>query len=459
MSIERTSIHAVELDRHVRAIKTAGTNIPPDTFVNGLLSRRDVFQENVKKLLAEGKFSTPYVTVCFPEVFAYTRGCSLPLIPVNEVQEAITWRSKELFPFPEEDIYFDSKILDKTDKEYRMIVVAVQKKLLDQLVAPLLELGLKPLRFEPDASALVRLLNIGQNQHALLVEVNPVGAYITLVEGEKAVFTTVINNTPEDTPATYLSNIDQTLSDIAIFYRNKGLLQESSTQVFVTGEMSSEEWTVHLKQILKYPVKLLASPVPRQNFNKAYAAAVQKIAPPVDVYSINLLPTEMQSDYDAERNILFYKTLMFRFCLIAFIICLVSAGAYVIAAVRRQQTDNLVKSIRKMTQSQQGNTQALLLLNAQAKNVVALSSLRITPARKIESLTGLLNDQINISQWEYDDAKLSYKITGSAQTRGALLDFKDALDNSADFANVTLPLESLQSPVNIPFVITFIAKK
>jgi Tfp pilus assembly PilM family ATPase len=459
LSIERTAIHAIELDQKGNPVNALSVTMPPDTFIEGQLNKKEEFVNAIKSLITNGHFSTPYIAVCFPEVFAYTRGCTIPIIPLDEVQEAIAWRTKELFPFPSEDIYFDWKILKKTDKEYQTIVVAVQRKLLDQLVQSLVEMGLKPLRFEPDASALVRLVKINPEQYALLVEVNPKGAYVTLVDGEKAVFTTVINYAPEDTPNSYLSNIDQTLLDIASFYKNKGMLPDDKTQVIVTGEMASPEWVTHLHELLKYPAGLLKSPVREQIYNKPYAAALQKISPPIDEQSINLLPTITQQYYDSERNMQFYKTILIRFCIIVIIFNIVSIGAYIAVTVKRQLADNQVKEIRRISQSQQGDTQALLLLNAQAKNIVSLAPQKSTPKESIEELAKLTNDKISLSQWEYDDGRLSFKITGTAQTRVALLDFKAALDKSDRFINVTLPLESLAIPVNVPFVITYVLKK
>lgn len=458
LSIERTTLHGIELDNKGKPIRSSSVQMPAETFADGQLVHKDVFAAAVKSLYVSGNYTTPYVAVCFPEVFAFTRGCNLPLIPISEIQEAITWRTKELFPFPQEDIYFDWKILKKTDKEIQTIVVAIQKNLLDQLVSALIEVGLKPLRFEPDASALVRLIHIQSDHHALLVEINPKGAYITLVEGEKAVFTTVINSVNGDTPESYLMNIDQTLVDIATFYKNKNVLQDSTTQIFVTGDMASNEWAVHLGQVLGYPAGILQTPVPTQVLNKSYAAAVQKISPPIDEQSINLLPTETQSFYDQERDMQFYKTMLVRFCIVMGIVSFSMLGTYLFAAMKKQQIDSQVQEIRKLTQSQQADTQALLLLNAQAKSVVALAPQRITPAQKIQVLAQLFSDKVSITQWEYDDSKLAFKITGSAQTREALLEFKQSLDNSKDFINVTLPLESLETPVNVPFMMTFNTK-
>jgi Tfp pilus assembly PilM family ATPase len=458
LSIERASLHAVELNEHKKAIRLAEIQLPPDMYTEGVLAHEDVFINLVKNLVSAGKFSTPYVAVTFPEVFAYTREYSLPIIPFDEIQEAISWHAKELFPFPEEEIYFDWKIREKIDKEYKTTVVAVQKKVLDPLVKALESAGLKPLRFEPDASALSRLLTIKSNEHALLIEINPRGSYVTLVEGEKALFTTVIPLAAEDTPEVYFNNINQTLMEITNYYRHKEILTNDSTSAVVTGEMANQNWVDHLSKLLGYPTRLLTSQMDHPRYNKAYAAVLEKIAPPLDENTINLLPISTQSMYDNDRNNAFYKTVLARICLITGFMASISFASYIGVTIEKQRYDSSVKTLRKFTDTERPNTQALLLLNAQAKNIVSLAPLRVTPKEKLNTIRGLLTDKITITQWEFDDSKQQYKLMGVAETRDALLLFKKSLEDSESFSRVDLPLGTLETPVQVPFVITFLIK-
>jgi Tfp pilus assembly PilM family ATPase len=459
LSIERQSLHAVELNEKGKPIHLAEIAISSDIFSEGVLIRPEIFIEAVKKLMAAGKFSTPYVAVCFPEVFAYTRGYTVPILPIEEVNEAITWHVKDLFPFPPDEIYFDWKILEKTEKEYHTVVVAVQKKVLDVLVNTLRDSGLNPLRFEPDASALARLIVLKPNQHALLIDINPQGAYVTLVEGDKAIFTTVVNYNQDDSPASYLSNIDQTLMEIETFYKNKGIVSPETTQIIVTGQMASNDWVAHVNQLLKYPASILISAMQHPSFNKAYAAAIEQIAPPIDPKSINLLPYSTQQYFNDHRTGAFFISLFLRASVIAGFICLFAMGTYFVSALERTNSDNQVKTLRKLTETQQTNTQSLLLLNARAKNIVSLAPLKKTPNKQLIALANLLTEKITITQWEFDDSKQQYTIIGTALTREDLLKFKNNLDTSSDFAKVILPLGTLETPMNVPFEITFLIKQ
>jgi Tfp pilus assembly PilM family ATPase len=456
LSVERHSLHAVEVDGKGKPVRTGEIQLEEDTFVDGKLVKQEQFIRAMHLLLDAGKFSTSYTAVTFPEVFAYTRGYTVSSLEPEEIQEAISWHSKDLFPFPPDDLYFDWKELTKNDHETQAVV---QKATLDPLLEALAEAGLTPLRFEPDASALARLLANHSHKHTLLIDVNPRGAYVTLVEGEKALFTTVVNYSEEDTPDMYLANIDQTLKEIADFYKTKGIIDESSTEIVVTGQMASNDWVSHVSQLLNYKATLLLTGVEHPRFNKAFAAALEKIAPPIDPDSINLMPVKFQKEYDTKRMQSFYSSLLMRALIVILVVALLTVFSYVGASIMRQTIDGQVKAMRKLTQTQATNTQSLLLLNSQAKNIVALGPLRITPRVKVESLSRLLSDKLVVNQWEYDDAKQEMKISGIAQTRDDLLNFKNSIDASTDFGHVTLPLGSLETPISVPFTLTFLIRK
>jgi len=458
LSIDRTAIRAVEISQRGTLRAIAELLFPEELFTDGILTHKEYFTRSIQSLYQTGKFTSPYVIVSFPEAYAYTRAYTLPKIPLDDVNEAVSWHVKDLFPFPEGEIYYDWKILGTTEKDITVAVVAVPKKVLDPLKDALIDAGLKPLRFEPDASVIARLLQLGNDQAALVTDVSEKGAYVTLVEGQKATFTTVVNVTAEDTPEAYVKNINQTLTEIASFYKTKGVLKEESLAIVLTGELATEEWAKQAASIISYPMKILRTQV-KPSFNKAYAVATARVTPPRDEQTINLLPEQMQAHYDNQRTTAFYKTLLLRTCI--FFIGLLSASilCFVAVSIRRQQLDKDVKNLSGSTKALGPERQKLLLLNSQAKQIVMLAPLRKTPKEITVEIGRLIPEGISVSQWDYDDSKLRYTLTGTAQTRDELIRFKTILEQSSIFADITLPLESLERPIDSKFTFTFIAKK
>ncbi len=124
----------------------------------------------------------------------------------------------------------------------------------------------------------------------------------------------------------------------------------------------------------------------------------------------------------------------------------------------RGQLEARDKLLTSQSKLQKGSTQNLLLLNAQAKNVVTLAPLRVTPKDKIQVLQTIIPEGITITGWEYNDSKLSFALSGIAAKRDDLLLFRNKLEQTEEFTKVTLPLGSLELPLNVHFTITFVTK-
>ena len=458
LSLGRTSLRAVQIE-HGKVKSASEVLLAEGIFNDGVLINKDLFVSALKQLLEAGKFSTPYITVCFSEAHAYSREYTLPLVSVDEIKEAVSWHVKDLFPFPEDEIYFDWRLITSTEKEHKVIVVAVPKNVLDPLIEALSAAGLKPLSFQPGTSAIARLLELKDEQLALVTEVNKKGAYVTLVGGEKSLFTAVVNYTVEDTPETYLKAILQTTDEMIAYYKARGVISDSNfVGIVLSGELASESLITAIQSNAKYPVKILSTPMQNASFNKAYAIATLPIAPPGDIQTINLLPTDLQQVFDTERNNLFYKTVLIRMCIVLSLLVTISLGIYVSASVKKQSLDQRNKELTAKSKGQKGETQSLLLLNAQAKNIVNLAPLRKTPRDKLSVLSKIIPMAIHITQWEYDDSRLIFTLIGVADTREELLAFKQKLEATQEFEKIILPLGSFETPINIRFSITFISK-
>ncbi|MFC1626653.1 hypothetical protein ACFL1P_00450 [Patescibacteria group bacterium] len=453
LSIDRTSIRGIEVDdkRHIKS--NAEILFTEELFTGNLLLKPDVFTKSLIQLKEVGKFSSNFSIVCFPEAFAYTRALTLPSINPHELHEAVMWRIKELFPFPESDIYIDWRIVDKKEQEFSLSVVAVQKKILDPILSSIHSAGIKPLRFEPGGLAIARLLVIPSDKHTLVLEINKNVAYVTLVEGRSALFTTLVNYRSNDTIATFIARINQTLKEISLFYIQKGVLKEGEIEITLTGEVVTPDWVPHII----YPAKILETPINNPAYNKSFAVSIARVVPPSDPDTINLLPAAMQQYYDNERNTQFYQNILIRVLIVVVLFSVLSLALFTSIRLEQQKLEQQVIQLTGLAQDQPSSLKRLLLLNAQAVDIVSLAPLRITPAEKIQMISTLLPEGIVISQWLYDDSKLQYTFVGIADTRDTLLQFKDALETSEEFENVVLPLGTLEMPIDVQFEITFIS--
>jgi len=193
--------------------------------------------------------------------------------------------------------------------------------------------------------------------------------------------------------------------------------------------------------------------------DKAFAVAISPIAPPEDENSINLLPPEVQKKYDRERERIFYRNLFGRSGIVVGVFLLFSILVFTFLTFERQRLEARVTAITDITSSQKPDTQKLLLLNAQAKNIVELAPRRKTARDKLQVIANLLTPTVHITQWEFDDTKQQFILQGEAESRIDLLDFKSRLDASDEFDRITLPLDSLELARNSRFSISFLVKE
>ncbi|MEK7165699.1 MAG: pilus assembly protein PilM [Patescibacteria group bacterium] len=457
LSIGRTSLRGIELNIK-GAVKTISeVPLPADLVDTQGVINKEVLTAATKQLLAAGKFTTSYVAVCFSEIYAYSREFLLPVVSKEEIHEAVSWHVKDLFPFPESEIYFDWKLLSQNEKEYQISVVAVQRKILDSMIEAFVAAGLKPIRFEPGTSAISRLLKTKSDESVLITEINRKGAYVSLVRSKEAIFTTVVNFAVTDTPESFLTNIGITVGEITSYFQSKGQIKQTIS-ILLTGELATAEWAKALSAETHLTTQILNNEIVNPAFNKAYVAAMTPVAPPRDETSINLIPETVQMRYDGERTQLFYRALLTRTGLVVGMITFFCISAFVVIRFERNKLETQLKRLSQTLDSQNADTQQLLLLNAQAKNIVALAPLRKTPKDKLLAIMSLIPEEISISQWEYEDVKQQFMISGTSKQRSTLLLFKQKLEQSDEFAKITLPLGALESPENVRFTITFITK-
>lgn len=458
LAFGKASIRALELDIHGNVVKKAEVGLAGEMFVDGMIHDPYQLVMAIKQLVKDGKFSSKYATVCFPESLTFIRGYTLPAIPYEEVYEAISWHAKNVFPYPVKDIYFDWKLIGKKDNEYNLSIVAIQKKILDSLIGALISAGIFPLRLSPDASATARLLRLGEAEHAILIELNRTGAYVTLVEGEKSVFTTVVPYQTDEGVENYARQIVATQRDVLRFYGQKGVSVNPETEVVFTGEMATTEWTNYLTQLGKFRSRVLQTQIDNPAFHKAYAAAILEPVAPSDAQTINLLPLSLQNKFETERLHRYLEALLVRLGVIIGITCLVSLGLLGFVNIEKQYLERRAKELNALVAAQEGSTQQLLRLNAHAKSVLQLAPLRKTPRDKLIALIDLIPNDIQVTQWEYDDQKLRFTLVGVAKTRELLVELKSKIETAPEFGLVNVPLESFTSAINVNFTMTFVTK-
>ena len=166
LDIGTSAVRAAELDvSHSRPVLlTYGqVGLPPSSLVDGEIRDGSAVTEALRRLWANGHFSSSSVIVGIAGLRAITREIDLPFVPDNEVDSAVRFQSEEVSPFPPDQTILSSQVLtDYTspegDKMRRVLVAAAHRDLVDGVVGATEKAGLVVEGVDLVSSALVRAL-------------------------------------------------------------------------------------------------------------------------------------------------------------------------------------------------------------------------------------------------------------------------------------------------------------
>ena len=407
-----------------------------------------------KQLLAQGKFGTAYTSVTFPERYAYSREYKLPTLPLDEVGEAIHWQIEHIFPFSPEEIYTDWKLLRQDEKGTEILVVAVQKTILDGLRAAMEQAGLYPLSFEPSAGVLSRMLSFEKQPVIGLVEVDSRGSTVTLVDKGVSLLTT--SSPLASHKGDLVASVMEAVNSLTKYYVEKRKVRADSLFLYLTGERADQNLVTTLigRYRLKAGILPIASVTPP--FHLAYAASLTRVLAPRSEQSINLIPTALLNVYEATHsrnisratfNMSFAVGVISLFIMVSVVGWLVWVQSSTAAELQQlqQQTANSEFPVGEIV--------------SKAERIRVLFPYKLMPQQEFIELLSLVPATIRVESIDYLADKQLFKVVGVAQNRQELLRFREAFDSSEWFDEVHLPLGVFETLENINFSIEFKVKK
>jgi type IV pilus assembly protein PilM len=164
----------------------ASFNIKKGSIENGKIIEKSEVIFALTEALKKAPFSTRKVVCSLPESKVFLRIISLPPMEEAEAQRAIKWEMEANIPLPIESVYFAWQfITEKESAKQRVLTVAVQKEIVDNLREVLEGAGLEPYVFEAKSIAHTRSLIAEKTEKAALdfiVDLGPVKTNFTIVE-------------------------------------------------------------------------------------------------------------------------------------------------------------------------------------------------------------------------------------------------------------------------------------
>jgi type IV pilus assembly protein PilM len=189
LDIGTSAVRAAEisLGQRVPALSAfTQVGLPPGTMVDGEVRDQGALADAIKRLWANGGFSSTSVVVGIAGLRAITRQLDIPYVPDDEVDSAVRFQSEEVIPFSPDRTLLSAQVLGDTTspegaKTRRILVAAAHDELVQGVVSAVEQAGLTVEGVDLVSSALVRATvdtaNLPEHPEAIV----SIGAGLTVI--------------------------------------------------------------------------------------------------------------------------------------------------------------------------------------------------------------------------------------------------------------------------------------
>ncbi len=189
LDFSRTGVRVVSVDREKMLVHGYGSvELDPSKISDNLETSRDYLTQKIEALLREniiGKLDSNRVILGVPTMRTFARTFTIPTAQEAKVKQAVNLEVEQYVPMPLENLYVDHLIISRTAKELTVLMCAVPKKFIDDLLGVLTALGLEVAVIEPSIYAIARLLEATKEggMPTVIVDLSPGDTDIAIFDG------------------------------------------------------------------------------------------------------------------------------------------------------------------------------------------------------------------------------------------------------------------------------------
>ena len=136
------------------------TSFDPKAIKDGIIVEPEIIAKVAQELFDKqlvGDITSRRVVVAVPTARTFTRTITLPKLDRKDLADAIRLETEQYVPVAIEELYVDYTIINKTEKEQEILVVAVPNKIVDSYVELTKLMGLEIVAVESTISSASRL--------------------------------------------------------------------------------------------------------------------------------------------------------------------------------------------------------------------------------------------------------------------------------------------------------------
>ncbi|MCD9185461.1 MAG: type IV pilus assembly protein PilM [Pyrinomonadaceae bacterium] len=196
LDVGSSSIKMVELDGKVNSLNLVSLgyeNLPDNTIVDGQIMELNVVSDVIQSVCSNHQINANQVVTGVSGHSVIIKNIVLPPMSQEELEESIDWHAEEHIPYDLSDVNLDYQVTAETPEATQVLIAACKRERIDNIKQAIQLAGKSPIvidvdtfalqncyeiNYQPDASQVVTLLNIG----ASTMNVN-------IVQGTRSLFT------------------------------------------------------------------------------------------------------------------------------------------------------------------------------------------------------------------------------------------------------------------------------
>ncbi|MES2630570.1 MAG: pilus assembly protein PilM [Patescibacteria group bacterium] len=189
LDINSTGIKIMSVDPKKWLVNGYGSlDLDPIKIKEALENENETYlTDNIKLLKQEkniGNLSSNRVAIAIPTARSYTRTFSLPSSAEKSLDDAVILEAEQYIPIPASTLYIDYEVIERDKKTITVLMSAVSKVIIDNVVRSVEAAGLQPVLIEPSITSVGRVLTATEDGSlpTVIVDIGPASTDIAILD-------------------------------------------------------------------------------------------------------------------------------------------------------------------------------------------------------------------------------------------------------------------------------------
>ena len=189
LDISHTGIKVMSIDPKRWAVQGYGSiDLEPLRVKEALeVEGKTYLTDNIKLLLSEksiGSVASKQVAIAVPTARSFSRTFTLPSAAEKTLHEAVLLEAEQYIPIPASSLYIDYQVIERNKKEITVLMSAMTRVVIDNVVASVEAAGLQPVLIEPGICSVGRVLTATERGDlpTVIVDIGPASTDIAILD-------------------------------------------------------------------------------------------------------------------------------------------------------------------------------------------------------------------------------------------------------------------------------------